>query len=82
MYAGQVFECREMKSWEKKEEVNKTIDNAKGHFKEIFEDNKTYARKFSGIAKKLGLESAARIKDTMKRTGTKSATFLGTCPRR
>ena len=43
MYASQIFEYREMKTWEKKVEADEDIKAAKDYFEEIFEDNTTPA---------------------------------------
>ena len=61
MYAGQVFDGKQMKVWEKKFNTAKTIGNTKDYLKEIVDDNEMYTSNSSGMARKSGFDSAANV---------------------
>ena len=53
----------ELKDWEKKPEVDKTVVNATNYFEEIISDNETYESNAGRTAKRAGFKSAMQVKD-------------------
>jgi hypothetical protein len=56
MYASEMFDDKEMRAWENKPEANKTWDNAKLHFVELYKSKRKYSEERE--ARKGGFESA------------------------